>query len=140
IVGIDPSEDTRRKIAAAGPPRGRVLDTCTGLGYTAIAAARTADNVVTVELDPTALEIARLNPWSRGLFDNPRITQVLGDSGERVGEFPDGSFSLVMHDPPTFSLAGDLYAGAFYRQLFRVLAPGGRLFHYIGQVEGKKSQ
>jgi predicted methyltransferase len=141
IVGVDPAEDTRRKIAAAGgPPRGRVLDTCTGLGYTAIAAAQTADGVVTIELDPTVLEIARLNPWSRRLFDNPRITQVIGDAGEGVRDLPDGAFSLIIHDPPTFSLAGDLYAGAFYRDLFRVLQPGGRLFHYIGQVESKLSQ
>lgn len=140
IVNIDPYEDTRCKIKALSPLRGRVLDTCTGLGYTAIEAAKTAVEVVTVEWDPATLEIARLNPWSRGLFNNPRITQLIGDSVERVEEFPDAAFSCIMHDPPTFSLAGELYSGAFYRQLARVLKPGGRMFHYIGQVESKLSQ
>jgi hypothetical protein len=32
-------------------------------------------------------------------------------------------------------LAGQLYSGAFYRELLRVLRPGGRLFHYIGRPD-----
>jgi len=140
IVGVDPSQDTKLKMKALGTPRGRLLDTCTGLGYTAIAAAQTAAEVVTIELDPTTLEIARLNPWSRGLFANHRISQRVGDSFEVVQELPDGAFAAIIHDPPTFSLAGELYSGAFYRQLYRVLQRGGRVFHYIGQVEGKFSQ
>ena len=55
------------------PIVGCVLDTATGLGYTAIEAAKTAEQVVTIELDPVALEIARLNPWSQTMFDNPEI-------------------------------------------------------------------
>jgi len=80
--GTDPYRDTRQKIRAVSPLRGRVLDICTGLGYTAIEAAKTAEEVVTIELDPTALEVARLNPWSRPLFDNPRIRQIVGDAFE----------------------------------------------------------
>ena len=54
IKDVDPTEDTRRKIRAAAP-RGRTLDTATGLGYTAIAAAKRAetDSVITIEIDPT---------------------------------------------------------------------------------------
>jgi predicted methyltransferase len=33
------------------------------------------------------------------------------------------------------SLAGNLYSGAFYRELLRILKPNGRLFHYIGDPE-----
>ncbi len=32
-------------------------------------------------------------------------------------------------------MAGDLYGRAFYEELYRVLQPGGRLFHYIGDPE-----
>ena len=39
IKDIDPMQDTVRKIAAISPIVGRVLDTATGLGYTAIEAA-----------------------------------------------------------------------------------------------------
>jgi len=135
IVGINPYEDTRRKIRAIAPVRGAVLDTTTGLGYTAIEAARTADYVVTIELDPAVLDIARYNPWSRALFDNPRIERRIGDSYEVVPTLAAESFARIIHDPPSFSLAGELYSGAHYAHLYRVLRRGGRLFHYIGNLE-----
>jgi predicted methyltransferase len=135
IVGIDPYEDTRHKIRAIAPVRGTVLDTTTGLGYTAIEAAKTADHVVTIELDPAVLDLARYNPWSRALFDNPRIEQRIGDSYEVVPTLAAESFTRIIHDPPSFSLAGELYSGAHYVQLYRVLRRGGRLFHYIGNLE-----
>jgi predicted methyltransferase len=146
VKGIDPYRDTLQKIKAIAPVVGRVLDTATGLGYTAIEAARTAEHVVTIEIEPAALEVARLNPWSQPLFANPRITQVVGDTIEEIEGFEDGTFARIIHDPPAFNLAGDLYSGAFYRQLFRVLRRerrprrGGRLFHYIGDLESKSGR
>lgn len=139
IKDVDPMQDTMRKIAAIAPVVGRVLDTATGLGYTAIEAAKTADEVVTIELDPGAQEIARLNPWSQELFRSPKIHQIMGDAYEVVQTFEDGSFARIIHDPPTFSLAGELYSGAFYQQLLRVLKRGGRLYHYIGDPNSKAS-
>ncbi|MEA3345067.1 MAG: spermine synthase [Chloroflexota bacterium] len=133
IKGITPDQDTLEKIQAVSPIRGPVLDTCTGLGYTAIEAAKRAE-VVTIELDPVVLDIARLNPWSQLLFDDPRIEQVIGDVGEEVRNFEDERFGCVIHDPPTLSLAGNLYSGDFYSQLSRVLRAGGRLFHYVGDL------
>ncbi len=114
------------------PIVGRVLDTATGLGYTAIEAAKTAEQVVTIELDPVALEIARLNPWSQTMFDNPKILQIIGDGFEEVQKLMTGSFSRIMHDPPSFSLAGELFSGTFYQELCWVLQRGARMFHYIG--------
>jgi len=139
IKDIDPMQDTLRKIAAISPLTGRVLDTATGLGYTAIEAAKTAGEVVTIELDPGAQEIARLNPWSRSLFTSANIHQIMGDAYEVMPTFEDESFARIIHDPPTFSLAGDLYSGTFYRQLYRILKRGGRLFHYIGDPNSKAS-
>jgi predicted methyltransferase len=137
IKGIDPYSDTLRKIGTISPVMGRVLDTCTGLGYTAVEAAKTAEEVVTVELDPEVLEVARLNPWSRSLFENPRIQQIVGDSFEEILSFEDGAFARIIHDPPTFSLAGELYSGEYYRHLRRVLKQKGRLFHYIGDLDSR---
>jgi predicted methyltransferase len=134
IKGIDPHEDTLCKMHTIAPITGPVLDTATGLGYTAIEAAKTAEQVVTIELDPTVLEVARRNPWSQALFDNSRIHQRIGDSAEEVRSFVEGTFSRIFHDPPTFRLAGELYSEAFYRELFRVLKRGGLLFHYIGDL------
>jgi len=140
IKGTDPLRDTQEKITAIKPVVGMVLDTATGLGYTAIRAAETAEHVVTIELDPVALEVAQHNPWSQGLFDNPKITQIIDDSFDRVAEMKSERFDRIIHDPPAFSLAGDLYSGAFYLQLYRVLRPGGRLFHYIGDPKSKSGR
>jgi predicted methyltransferase len=139
IVNIDPLQDTLKKVATIAPLVGRVLDTATGLGYTAIEAAKSAEQVITIELDPGAQEIAHQNPWSRNLFDNPRIKQVMGDTYEVVPTFADEAFDRIIHDPPVFSLAGELYSKAFYQQLHRVLKRGGRLFHYIGDLNSKSS-
>src|SRR6266849_5628689 len=121
IKDIDPYADTLRKIAAIAPVVGQMLDTATGLGYTAIEAARTAEEVVTLELDPAGIAIARLNPWSRDLFARPNIRQLIGDAAELVPTFADGAFARILHDPPMITLAGDLYSAAFYRELHRVL-------------------
>lgn len=140
IKDVDPYEDTRNKIKATAPVVGKVLDTATGLGYTAIEAARTAEEVVTIELDPAALEVAKLNPWSQDLFDNPKIQQIMGDAWDVIEAMEDGVFARVIHDPPAFSLAGDLYSRDFYEELYRVLTRKGYLFHYIGDPESKSGR
>lgn len=129
---ISPRRAALEMVRAAAPVRGRVLDTATGLGYTAIAAAKSAAAVVTIELDPGSLAMARVNPWSQELFHHPAITCIGGDSSEEIAKYPDGHFSVIIHDPPSMSLAGDLYAEAFYRQAWRVLSGNGRMFHYLG--------
>jgi predicted methyltransferase len=134
----DPHRDTLAKVGTIRPLTGHVLDTATGLGYTAIEAAKTAAQVITIELDPAGLEVARLNPWSQALFDNPRIAQRIGDSADVVPTFADNTFDAILHDPPMFGLAGHLYSAEFYRELYRVLKPRGRLFHYIANPESKQ--
>ena len=137
IKGTTPVEDTDRKIRAIGKPYGRILDTTTGLGYTAIRAAQTASKVITIEFDPVVLDICRVNPWSRGLFTNPKIFKLIGDSGDLAGVFQDETFNAIIHDPPTFNLAGHLYSQALYRIFFRILKHNGRMFHYIGNPESR---
>lgn len=138
IKDVDPWEDTRRKLRAASPA-GTVLDTATGLGYTAIQASATAARVVTIELDPEVLEIARLNPWSQRLFTDRKIEQLIGDTFDVVRGFSNGTFDVIIHDPPMMSLVGELYSTEFYGELLRVLKAGGRLFHYIGDPDSRMS-
>jgi hypothetical protein len=45
---------------------------------------------------------------------------------------PDVSVDAVLHDPPRFGIAGELYSQKFYDQLARVLGKRGKLFHYTG--------
>jgi hypothetical protein len=129
-----PDEDTRRKLDKLQVRGGTVLDTCTGLGYTAIESTRRgATQVVTVELEPSVLLIAKMNPWSRGLWKEQGIHVLLGDSFHVVKGLPDSCFDYVVHDPPRHSHAGNLYSGEFYRSLWRLTRPGGLLFHYTGE-------
>jgi predicted methyltransferase len=140
IKDTNPHQDTLSKIKAVKPVTGQVLDTTMGLGYTAIEASRTADHVTTIELDPAILDICRQNPWSQELFDNSKITRLVGDAYDLIQEFADQVFSRVIHDPPMFSLAGDLYSTTFYEQVFRVLRSSGRLFHYIGDPKSRSGR
>ena len=140
IKDTEPIQDTLEKIRSIKPVVGQVLDTATGLGYTAIGAARTAEHVTTIELDPAALKVCRLNPWSQELFGHPKITQLIGDSFDVIMKMEAERFTRVIHDPPAFSLAGDLYSGEFYRELHRVMRNRSLLFHYIGDPESKSGR
>lgn len=130
---LDPKRDAEAKLRHLDL-KGAVLDTCTGLGYTAILAAKTAGNVVTVEKDPNVLAIAKLNPYSQELFTLKNIELRRGDVNELIRSFPDNRFDAIIHDPPTFSLAGELYSATFSKELRRVLKPNHKLFHYTGRV------
>ena len=130
---VNPLQDTKNKVGAVKPKEGEtVLDTCMGLGYTAIEASKRGAYVITIEKDPNVIELARINPWSRELFTGGRIQVIHGDVFEVVKKFKPESFDVIIHDPPRFSLAGELYSQKFYEELFRILKPGGRMFHYVG--------
>jgi predicted methyltransferase len=133
IKDTDPRADAASKIAAIAPIRGRVLETCCGLGYSAIHAAETADSVTVFEIDPNVLDMARLNPYSAPLFEEGGRIEVRNENvAEAIHDLPDDAFDFIIHDPPTLAVAGELYGDDFYRQLHRVLRPRGRLFHYTG--------
>lgn len=132
-----PLADTRAKVRAlcsGRRGRGRALDTATGLGYTAIELARAGFEVTSVELDPAAIALARRNPWSAALFERDDVRLVQGDAAQVAVASSTGEFNAVLHDPPTLQLAGELYSAAFYAELKRILRPGGRLFHYVGDL------
>ena len=50
----------------------------------------------------------------------------------QIATLSAASVDAVLHDPPRFGIAGELYSQAFYDQLSRVLRRKGRLFHYTG--------
>jgi len=112
IAGDDmnPTVDTAAKLSCFRFfPGASVLDTCMGLGYTALGAARKVGptgRVVTVEYDVASVEMAAHNPWSKGLFDGTLPVEVhQGDSCEIVRQFPAQTFNFVCHDPPARALS-----------------------------------
>lgn len=138
---VDPLEDAKRKINAA-KPRGKVLDICTGLGYTAIQASKRSEvmEVITIEQDSEVLALCKINEASSELFKNPKIKIIEADACEKIREFADASFDCIVHDPPTFVVSPGLYTKNFYMELLRVLKRGGRLWHYAanpGKAGGK---
>jgi len=134
---MTPMEDTKRKLESIAPVRGFVLDTCMGLGYTAILASKTADFVITCEKDENVIEIAHHNPWSMELFNNKKISILKTDIFEEIKVFKASMFDAIIHDPPRLSTASELYSLDFYKQLFRVLKNNGRLYHYTGSPGSK---
>ena len=128
---VSPWDDAKRKVALVHPRGARILDCCGGLGYfAACALAAGAAQVQSFEKNADVLWLRSLNPWSPR--PDPALTVYHNDIAEVIGELPAGGFDAVLHDPPRFGIAGELYSQQFYDQLARVLRPGGWLFHYTG--------
>jgi len=131
-----PLDDARRKVALVRPQGAAVLDTCGGLGYFAACCLEAGvARMLSFEKNPDVLWLRTLNPWSPDP-DAPehggRLELRQGDVSQAIAALPEGAFDAVLHDPPRFGIAGELYAQSFYDQLARVLRRGGRLFHYTG--------
>jgi uncharacterized protein len=126
-----PFEDAHRKVELVGVRQRRVLDTCGGLGYFAAWCLRLgATRVLSCEKNPSVLWLRELNPWSPPPDERLELLNVAID--RHIEYLADASFEVVLHDPPRFGIAGELYSRQFYLQLARVLKPGGALFHYTG--------
>ena len=126
-----PYADAERKVALVRPAGKIILDTCGGLGYfAACCLSARAARIISFEKNPDVIWLRRLNPWSPG--SDPSLTLIQADVTDAVKELSDQSVHGVLHDPPRFGIAGELYSQQFYRQLWRVLKPRGRLFHYTG--------
>ena len=131
-----PIEDARRKVTLVEPRNKVVLDTCGGLGYFAACCLEAgAARIQSFEKNDDVLWLRTLNPWSPDP-DAPasggRLQLTHADVSQAIAQIADASGDALLHDPPRFGIAGELYSQAFYDQLARVLRRGGRLFHYTG--------
>ena len=129
---VSPFEDAQRKVALVRPRGKAILDTCGGLGYFASWCLRAeAAQVSSYEKNPDVIWLREINPWS----PEPGASRLIlenADISEAIAGLASHSFDAVLHDPPRFGIAGELYSQAFYDQLARVLKPKGILFHYTG--------
>ncbi|MFK3845851.1 class I SAM-dependent methyltransferase [Stenotrophomonas sp. NPDC078853] len=133
---LSPFDDARRKVELIAPAGKTVLDTCGGLGY--FAACCLDAGVVQIrsfEKNPDVLWLRTLNPWSPdpdAAGSGGRLQLAQGDVSEEIAALPSNSVDAILHDPPRFGIAGELYSQVFYDQLARVIRSGGKLFHYTG--------
>lgn len=131
-----PFEDARTKVALVEPRGRRVLDTCGGLGYFAACCLDAGvAHVQSFEKSDEVLWLRTLNPWSpdpQSASAAGRLALTHGDVSIAIAQLPSAGFDAILHDPPRFGIAGELYSQTFYDQLMRVLRRGGRLFHYTG--------
>jgi hypothetical protein len=130
---MDPFTDAELKTKLVVRAGDQVLDTCGGLGYSALFAIKAgARQVISTEKSPEVIQLRNLNPWLTQM-DQTRLVFCHTDITRHMDTFEANQFNSVIHDPPRFTAAtGDLYGRLFYDALFRVMAPGARLFHYTG--------
>ena len=128
---VSPYADAQRKVALI-EPRGKViLDTCGGLGYFAAWCLQgQAAQVLSYEKSPDVIWLRSLNPWSPVVDSSLTLTQ--GDIAQHIPTLGSESVDAILHDPPRFGIAGELYSQVFYDHLARVLRRKGKLFHYTG--------
>jgi uncharacterized protein len=128
---VSPYADAEHKVGLV-QPRGKViLDTCGGLGYFAAwCLQQQATQILSYEKASDVIWLRSLNPWSPETGD--RLTLTQGDITEQITTLRDASIDAILHDPPRFGIAGELYSQVFYGHLARVLKRKGKLFHYTG--------
>jgi predicted methyltransferase len=134
---VSPYADAEYKVGLIRPRGKRILDTCAGLGYFAAWCLRGgAAQLHSYEKSRDVLWLRSLNPWSPDSAWSPENTGALtlahGDITARILDYPRAHFDAILHDPPRFGIAGELYSQNFYDQLARVLKYRGRLYHYTG--------
>jgi hypothetical protein len=128
---VSPHADAQSKVALIEPAGKTILDTCGGLGYFAAWCLEGgAARVASYEKNADVLWLRSLNPWSPPA--TARLTLTHGDVLDGIAAAASASFDAVLHDPPRFGIAGELYSADFYGELARVLRRGGTLFHYTG--------
>jgi uncharacterized protein len=128
---VSPYADAGHKVGLVRPRGKTILDTCGGLGYFAAWCLELdAAEVHSYEKNPDVIWMRGLNPWSPAVGD--RLTLLNGDIALAIESLPEQSYDAVLHDPPRFGIAGELYSQALYDRIARVLRPRGILFHYTG--------
>lgn len=138
IKGITPWEDSELKVKLLKVKGKKVLDICTGLGYTAILSLEFgAREVISIEKDENMLRMAEFNPWSKEL---EKIKIINDDALAVVNKFSPKSFDRVLLDPPREVLARELYSRKFYSEILRILKDDGKFVHYVGRPGVKKGK
>src|ERR1700722_2063501 len=128
---VSPYADAERKVDLIQPKGKAIFDTCGGLGYFAAwCLQRQAARIQSYEKNPDVIWLRSLNPWSPAAAAPLTLNQQ--DVTQAITTVPANSVDAILHDPPRFGIAGELYSQGFYDEFARILKRRGRLFHYTG--------
>jgi len=140
-TGLYPDQRTNREWLVSRGPFDRALNlfSYTGAFSVSLLAGGTGE-VVDVDLSAPALRTARRNLELNGLPID-RYTAIRKDALTFVRAQPDGSFGLVVLDPPTSARGGrgwDVRRGypELVDEVLRVLEPGGTLLACLNRRRG----
>jgi len=142
-----PEIDAQKKVDSLFPLfNDLVLDICTGLGYTSIFLIKKNCRVCSIEKDENVISIAKQNEFSKEFFENltdrfppeqKKIKLFLNNATEVIKKFDSEIFDAILHEPPRFNIAEELYTKSFYEQLYRILKPNHKILHYVGNPHTK---
>jgi len=122
VKDMGPIKDAAMKAKLCAKSGDDMLEICTGLGYSTIECLKKKiRSIMTIEMDNDVIQLASINPWSRELFSDPRVTLIQGDATEKICEFEDSKFHSILHDPPTFAMGSSLYTHEFYSQMYTLM-------------------
>jgi len=113
-----------------------LLEICTGAGYKTLLLSEKAEKVVSVEKSKEVLELMKYNPYTKELLKNNKV-KIVNQDATLYALNTKEKFSKILHDPPTFKFAPELYTKEFYADLYRLAEDRCILFHYTGNPGNK---
>lgn len=116
----------------------KALDTCFGFGYLSKALLELGYSVTSCEVDINVLALVQLNPVSAPLFEESELFLSNCDIRSLLPTLHPGSFDIICNDPPTPSIARELYGNAYFSSLRSLLIPDGVLLQYCPRPNTKK--
>ena len=137
----DPVETGKTKVGLLKVREGmKVLEICTGLGYCTHQLVKRNCIVKTVEFDSNVIEMARHTKHFKEVEEKVEI--VMGDGFEVVQELAEQGekFDRILHDPPRFTRAPELYSQIFYNNVHKIMAKDGVFVHYVGNPYSKNKK
>ena len=132
-------------ISHEGPEKVLVIGGGEGATIREVLRHRSVKEVTMVDIDGELIEIAKryLRKWHEGAFEDPRVRLVISDGRKFVESAKESEYDVViidLTDPTEGSPSRYLYTLEFYREVRRILRPGGAMVtqatspYYAGRV------
>lgn len=94
------------------------------------------EDATLVEIDPKVIDFCKrhLPGISNGAFDDKRTNIILADGAEYVRETVNKYDIVIIDSPDPIGPARILFSSQFYRDIYRVMKPGGIMVRQTGSI------